>query len=606
MSIEGAEKTEYQMAEERDINAAYVLMEFANCVLCLPEIKLLSTALTNGSRKDGNRLSHNGKIKAATGEKLNFPLSNAYVEQKQKKRKAENVFPLSKSEKHCTRRITEEESDCIHEVRVLSDGCEKGEKTTEAYVSDSCFRLGAGIFRRKTTEKQKSNEDGQKYLDGRNDYHYLHSRSKKLTNEPSSLTKKSELQNVGGKIPEHASIKPEKSPMIIPTLHTGFSFSIIHLLSAVRIALLTPPAEDLTSAIGFQENENPEGIDASPSCESKGVEMSKQAEEKNLPSLNINQIVSRVRLRPGDRCILETEEPLIDLVREVLKIFSCKTAPLGAKGWKPLTTYTKSSKRWSWIGPVSLNFSMDDCAVIDTASEAWCLTRKIIVKMVDCFANRLKNDQEALKRIGCLPSPPLVLFMQPANAEDRFKALKPHDKSLITISPSSDQVKTYFREEEIVRYLIPERAFSYTALDGRKSMVAPLRLCSGKPSGKARDHFMLKKTRPPYVTVLGLVRDAAARLPGKMGTRADVCTLLRDSQYVVDDISDYQVNQVMSGALDRLHYEVDPCVKFDRHRHLWVYLHGEREEEGFESDGCSSSKRKCKLQGETVDGEGSG
>ncbi|XP_058214946.1 uncharacterized protein LOC131326252 [Rhododendron vialii] len=544
------------MAEERDIKAAHVLMELANCVLCLPEIKLLTTALTNGTRKDANSLSNNcksRKIKAVIGGKLNFPLSNAYAERKQKKRKAENVFALPKSKIHWTRPIIEEEE----------------------------------------------------YLDGWNEYKYLHSRSKKFTDEPTSLMKNSGLQNVGAEISDDASIKPEKSPMITPTLHTGFSFSIIHLLSAVRIALLTPPAEGLTSANGIQEDKNPQGINASPSCQSKGVENLKQAEEKNLPKLNIDQIVSRVRLRPGDPCILETKEPLIDLVRGVLKILSCKTAPLRAKGWKPLTAYAKSNKRWSWIGPVSLNFSINDCASVDTASEAWCIPHKIIVKMVDCFANWLKNDQEALKRVGCLPSPPLVLLMQPANAEDRFQALKPH-KSLITISPSSGQVKTYFHEEEIVRHLFPKRAFSYTALDGRKSMVAPLRMCSGKPSGKARDHFMLKRSRPPHVTVLGLVRDAAARLPGKMGTRADVCTLLRDSQYVVDDISNIQVNQVVSGALDRLHCEVDPCVKFDRDRHLWVYLHGDREEEDFVSDGCCSSRRNCKSQGETGDGEGSG
>lgn len=66
-------------------------------------------------------------------------------------------------------------------------------------------------------------------------------------------------------------------------------------------------------------------------------------------------------------------------------------------------------------------------------------------------------------------------------------------------------------------------------------MVAPLRRCGGKPTSKARDHFMLKRDRPPHVTILYLVRDAAARL--SIGTRFDVCTLIRDFQYVVDDVS---------------------------------------------------------------------
>lgn len=48
---------------------------------------------------------------------------------------------------------------------------------------------------------------------------------------------------------------------------------------------------------------------------------------------------------------------------------------------------------------------------------------------------------------------------------------------------------------------------------------------------------------------------------------------------------------MVSGALDRLHYERDPCVRFDGDRKLWVYLHTEREEEDFEDDGTSSTKR---------------
>ncbi|KAK8683554.1 hypothetical protein V6N13_039613 [Hibiscus sabdariffa] len=102
---------------------------------------------------------------------------------------------------------------------------------------------------------------------------------------------------------------------------------------------------------------------------------------------------------------------------------------------------------------------------------------------------------------------------------------------------------------------------------------------------------MLKRDRPPHVTILCLVRDAAARLPACIGTCADVCTLIRVSQYVVDEVSDAQVNQVVSGALDRLHYEYDPCVQFEGERKLWVYLHREREEEDIEDDGTSSTKK---------------
>ncbi|KAF3840906.1 hypothetical protein F7725_006768 [Dissostichus mawsoni] len=42
------------------------------------------------------------------------------------------------------------------------------------------------------------------------------------------------------------------------------------------------------------------------------------------------------------------------------------------------------------------------------------------------------------------------------------------------------------------------------------------------------------------------------------------------------------VNTVVSGALDRLHYEKDPCVKYDIGRKLWIYLHRSRSQEEFE------------------------
>ncbi|KAH7531684.1 hypothetical protein JRO89_XSUnG0012600 [Xanthoceras sorbifolium] len=225
-----------------------------------------------------------------------------------------------------------------------------------------------------------------------------------------------------------------------------------------------------------------------------------------------------------------------------------------------------------------------------TSPEAWGLPHKMLVKLVDSFANWLKSGQETLQQIGSLPAPPASLLQFNQDEKDRFRDLRAQ-KSLNTISPSTEEVRDYFRQEEVLRYSIPDRAFSYIAADGKKSIVAPLRRCGGKPTSKARDHFMLKRDRPPHVTILCLVRDAAARLPGSIGTRADVCTLIRDSQYIVEDVSDAQVNQVVSGALDRLHYERDPCVQFDSERKLWVYLHRDREEEDFEDDGTSSTKK---------------
>ncbi|KAK4339176.1 hypothetical protein RND71_040638 [Anisodus tanguticus] len=89
----------------------------------------------------------------------------------------------------------------------------------------------------------------------------------------------------------------------------------------------------------------------------------------------------------------------------------------------------------------------------------------------------------------------------------------------------------------------------------------------------------------------GLMRDAAARLPGGVGTRADICVLVRDSQFIVEDISDLQVSQVVSGALDRLHYENDLCERFDKEWRLWAYLHGDRRKRAKENELRSAGGR---------------
>ncbi|KAK6161876.1 hypothetical protein DH2020_001717 [Rehmannia glutinosa] len=93
--------------------------------------------------------------------------------------------------------------------------------------------------------------------------------------------------------------------------------------------------------------------------------------------------------------------------------------------------------------------------------------------------------------------------------------------------------------------------------------------------------------RPPQFLLLSLVRDAAARMLGGTGTRADICDLNRDSQYVIENIPEKTVNQIVSGALDRLHTEFDPCVEYIEQWGLWVYLHGDREEEDFTENGTS-------------------
>lgn len=84
------------------------------------------------------------------------------------------------------------------------------------------------------------------------------------------------------------------------------------------------------------------------------------------------------------------------------------------------------------------------------------------------------------------------------------------------------------------------------------------------------------------MTILALVRDATARLPNGEGTRADICQLLKDSQYIKEQgNNDDNLHSVVSGALDRLHYETDPCVRYYPRRKEWLYLHRARSESEF-------------------------
>ncbi len=73
------------------------------------------------------------------------------------------------------------------------------------------------------------------------------------------------------------------------------------------------------------------------------------------------------------------------------------------------------------------------------------------------------------------------------------------------------------------------------------------------------------------------MRDAAARLPSGFGTRADICELLKESQFIIENFPDDKLSNIVSGALDRLHYEEDPCVRYDNEKKLWIYLHKHRD-----------------------------
>ncbi|XP_060107167.1 nuclear factor related to kappa-B-binding protein isoform X1 [Heteronotia binoei] len=176
----------------------------------------------------------------------------------------------------------------------------------------------------------------------------------------------------------------------------------------------------------------------------------------------------------------------------------------------------------------------------------------------------------------------------------------PRVRTNYMVRPSTGEEKRIFQEQERYRYSQPHKAFTFR-MHGFESVVGPVKGVFDKETSlnKAREHSLLRSDRPAYVTILSLVRDAAARLPNGEGTRAEICELLKDSQFLAPDVTSAQVNTVVSGALDRLHYEKDPCVKYDIGRKLWIYLHQDRSEEEFErihQAHAAAAKAKRALQ----------
>ncbi|XP_031635653.1 nuclear factor related to kappa-B-binding protein isoform X2 [Contarinia nasturtii] len=177
------------------------------------------------------------------------------------------------------------------------------------------------------------------------------------------------------------------------------------------------------------------------------------------------------------------------------------------------------------------------------------------------------------------------------------------------VQKASAEETAEFREQERKRFEHPEKAFTYR-MYGYESVVGPVKgIYTQIPAlSKARGHNMLTTDRPSFVTILTLVRDATARLPNGEGTRTDICELLKSSQYICPSASETVLQTIVSGALDRMHTENDPCVRYDSKRKTWIYLHRNRTEEEFEImhqqfQGLSKHKkqnsRKTKVKNST-------
>ncbi|KAJ7381341.1 hypothetical protein OS493_001466 [Desmophyllum pertusum] len=231
----------------------------------------------------------------------------------------------------------------------------------------------------------------------------------------------------------------------------------------------------------------------------------------------------------------------------------------------PLVDFKERPQQWKWIGSLR-----DSDEQLDPLCEDWL---------------RIKGQFTSKKGIV-------------AEADSSFTPTA-RVKTDFVVRPSTEDERLVFRDQENKRYANPHKAFTFR-MHGFESVVGPVKGVFSKDTNlnKAREHSLLISLRPPYVTILTLVRDAASRLPNGEGTRAEVCELLKDSQFLNTNSSDAQIHTVVSGALDRLHYERDPCVKYDSNRKVWIYLHRNRSEEEFEKihQASAAAARAKKMQ----------
>ncbi|XP_013784419.1 nuclear factor related to kappa-B-binding protein-like, partial [Limulus polyphemus] len=233
-----------------------------------------------------------------------------------------------------------------------------------------------------------------------------------------------------------------------------------------------------------------------------------------------------------------------ELVSSALKYLAGDLIAILPENFVPYLDYKEKQQQWQWIG-----------AGRDSDKQLCALCQQWQENLGDVSTEALESAQGS-------PPPPRV----------------PTDWS---VRPSNEEEKKSYREQECIRYQNPHKAYTFR-IHGYEAVVGPVKGVYRKETGvnKAREHSLLVSDRPPFVTILSLVRDAAARLPNGEGTRADISELLKDSQYLAPG-SDQQMYAMVSGALDRLHYEKDPCVKYDVNRKLWIYLHRNRTEEEF-------------------------
>ncbi|NXJ71750.1 NFRKB protein, partial [Rostratula benghalensis] len=354
-----------------------------------------------------------------------------------------------------------------------------------------------------------------------------------------------------------------------------------------KLKMIKSEVEDLADSLGNADGIPPLSQDPSPIPLSSVKE---EPLEEMKPCLGINEISSSFFFLLLEILFLEGPATLSVLEDKVL---DWQSYPASA-----LNSWFSFAPNWSELVLPALQYLTGDSRDVPSSFSPYVEFKEKTQQW-----KLLGSCQDHEKELAALfqlwlETKDQSFFKENEDSSDAMPV--PRVRTDYVVRPSTGEEKRVFQEQERYRYSQPHKAFTFR-MHGFESVVGPVKGVFDKETSlnKAREHSLLRSDRPAYVTILSLVRDAAARLPNGEGTRAEICELLKDSQFLAPDVTSAQVNTVVSGALDRLHYEKDPCVKYDIGRKLWIYLHRDRSEEEFErihQAQAAAAKAKKALQ----------
>ncbi|NXV84709.1 nuclear factor related to kappa-B-binding protein isoform X1 [Calonectris borealis] len=355
-----------------------------------------------------------------------------------------------------------------------------------------------------------------------------------------------------------------------------------------KLKIIKSEVEDLADSLSNADGIPPMSQDPSPIPLSSVKE---EPLEEMKPSLGINEISSSFFFLLLEILFLEGPATLSVLEDKVL---DWQSSPASA-----LNNWFSFAPNWSELVLPALQYLTGDSRDVPSSFSPFVEFKEKTQQW-----KLLGSCQDHEKELAALfqlwlETKDQTFFKENEDSSDATTPI-PRVRTDYVVRPSTGEEKRVFQEQERYRYSQPHKAFTFR-MHGFESVVGPVKGVFDKETSlnKAREHSLLRSDRPAYVTILSLVRDAAARLPNGEGTRAEICELLKDSQFLAPDVTSAQVNTVVSGALDRLHYEKDPCVKYDIGRKLWIYLHRDRSEEEFErihQAQAAAAKAKKALQ----------